>query len=364
MSIEPQGPVTRPAPAPSGATDLLAVSDLEVEFRQGQHRVRAVDKVSLQVATGEVVGLVGESGSGKSTIGRAVLGLTHLTAGQISFEGQDITHLRGRRRRPLATKIQAVFQDPLSSLDPRWTIGRSVAEPLRLHRSMSQKAAEEEAVRYLARVGLAPHIAARIPREISGGQRQRVAIARSMVLAPRLIVCDEPTSALDLSTQSQTLNLLREVHAHTNVGYLFISHDLDVVRYLSDRIVVLYRGQVMETGPTLEVADRPKHPYTRALVGASPVPDPVRQAERRDRRRSELGASTGALATDLAMGAAPTGCPFAARCPHAAAVCRSTRPQQVEVGSSHAACHLYDPASGHPEATNPADLRGNVSNVS
>ncbi|MCO4252134.1 oligopeptide/dipeptide ABC transporter ATP-binding protein [Pseudarthrobacter raffinosi] len=334
--------------------DLLTVSDLEVEFRSGRARVRAVDKVSFRIGAGEVVGLVGESGSGKSTIGRAVLGLTDATAGQVTFDGQDITRLRGRRRRPLASKIQVVFQDPLSSLNPRWTIGRSVAEPLRLHKGMGRKQAEGEAIRMLGLVGLAPQTAAKLPRELSGGQRQRVAIARSMVLSPQLIVCDEPTSALDLSTQSQTLNLLREVHDRNGVSYLFISHDLDVVRYISDRIVVLYRGQIMETGRTLDVADKPLHPYTRVLVGASPVPDPGRQAERRKQRQNELGASTAAVTGVVGTTAAPSGCPFASRCAHVADVCHDTRPRLIETGTNQVACHLYDPESGHPEIVDPS----------
>jgi oligopeptide/dipeptide ABC transporter ATP-binding protein len=330
--------------------DLLSVDGLEVSFGSGRRKVLAVDDVSFDIAAREVVGLVGESGSGKSTIGRAVLGLTHATAGSIAFDGRDVTHRSRRERRALATRMQVVFQDPLSSLDPRWTIGQSVAEPLRLHRAMDAARAEREAVRYLGLVGLSPHIAARLPRELSGGQRQRVAIARSMVLEPELIVCDEPTSALDLSTQSQTLNLLRDVHESTGVSYLFISHDLDVVRYISDRIVVLYRGRIMESGEALQVADAPLHPYTRALVGASPVPDPTLQAHRRERRREQLAASTAALTGVVRTDGSSTGCPFAARCAFAADVCHGTRPRTVPVGGSAVACHMYDAASGHPEA--------------
>lgn len=335
---------------PPRAPDLIAVEGLEVEFRSGRARVRAVDQVSFHIRPGEAVGLVGESGSGKSTIGRVVLGLTDATAGTVSFEGRDITRLRGRGRRELASEIQVIFQDPLSSLNPRWTIGRSVAEPLQLHGDLSRRQAEDEAIRYLGLVGLGPHIANRLPREISGGQRQRVAIARSMVLAPKLIVCDEPTSALDLSTQSQTLNLLREVHRRTGVSYLFISHDLDVVRYISDRIVVLYRGQIMETGTTSDVSEEPLHPYTRVLIGASPVPDPALQAQQRSARLDATPpASSGTASRDLSTVTA--GCPFASRCAHVAEVCHSTRPSLVARGSSQVACHLYDHRSGHPEVT-------------
>lgn len=332
----------------SGSAGLLEVTDLRVEFRSGRARVRAVDDVSFGIGAGEVVGLVGESGSGKSTIGRAILGLTDASSGSVTFEGRDVTHLRGRRRRALASRIQVVFQDPLSSLNPRWAIGRSVAEPLRLHRSMSKSEAENESIRVLGLVGLDSRMAARLPRDLSGGQRQRVAIARSMVLSPQLIVCDEPTSALDLSTQSQTLNLLREVHNQSNVSLLFISHDLDVVRYISDRILVLYRGRIVESGPALDVADNPLHPYTRALVSTSPVPDPVRQAERRKRRHDELVANTASVVNVAA--AMSSGCPFAARCAHAADVCRETYPPVVGVGETEVACHIFDADSGHPES--------------
>lgn len=336
------------------AAPLLGVHDLEVEFRQRHSAVRAVDGVSFTINEGEVVGLVGESGSGKSTIGRAILGLTDATGGQITFDGQDITSLRGRRRRPLATQIQVVFQDPLSSLNPRWTIGRSIAEPLRLHQKQTRDKADTEAERLLGLVGLQPVLASRLPRELSGGQRQRVAIARAIALSPRLIVCDEPTSALDLSTQSQTLNLLREMHRARGLSYLFISHDLDVVRYLSDRIVVLYRGQIMETGLATALADNPQHPYTQALLSASPVPDPHAQSQRR-RTRQQVSSITAEIRP-----AAPTGCPFTHRCNHAADVCTTTRPQLIDIPDGKVACHLHDPDSGHPERLSASATVGQV----
>lgn len=336
--------------------ELLSVHDLEVEFRHKHSRVRAVDGVCFGIDAGEIVGLVGESGSGKSTIGRAVLGLTSATGGRITFDGEDITSNRRQKRRTLATQIQVVFQDPLSSLDPRWTIGRSVSEPLRLHRGMGRREAEAEAVRLLGLVDLEPATAQRLPRELSGGQRQRVAIARAIALAPRLIVCDEPTSALDLSTQSQTLNLLREMHEQRGLSYLFISHDLDVVRYISDRIVVLYRGRIMETGAAVDVADRPLHPYTVALVSASPVPDPGQQAERRELRRQALRATT-------AEAEAPSdvGCVFAHRCRHVADVCSTVRPRLMDTTSGRVACHMFDPDSAHPEAAAPRPVTSPLS---
>lgn len=324
---------------------LLDVRELEVIFSQRGSHVRAVDRVSLSIAKGEVLGLVGESGSGKSTIGRVILGLTDATNGSVSFAGTNITSFRGRNRRALATDLQVVFQDPLSSLNPRWTVGRSLSEPLLLHRRLKGAAAGREVARLLASVGLPEEAANRMPRQLSGGQRQRIAIARAVALSPRLIVCDEPTSALDLSTQSQTLNLLRNLHQQHQLSYLFISHDLDVVRYISDRIAVLYRGQIMEIGEAVEVADSPQHPYTRALVGAASIPDPRAQAARRQGRQESTGQTT-AKAGPFAL----EGCPFVPRCPFVAAICRSTRPALALTSTKRqVACHLFDPTSNHPQ---------------
>ena len=327
------------------SSPLLDVRELTVEFHQRRSTLRAVDGVSFSIDEGEVLGLVGESGSGKSTIGRAVLGLTDATAGAIVFDGHEITTLRGRERRTLATDIQVVFQDPLSSLDPRWTMERSLSEPLRMHRQLTGTELQVEVVRLLGSVGLPPEVAGRLPRQLSGGQRQRVAIARVVALAPRLVVCDEPTSALDLSSQAQTLNLLRRMHKDRRLSYLFISHDLDVVRYISDRIAVLYRGQIMETGAAVHVADNPQHPYTKMLVSSAPVPDPLAQADRRAARKQVVRDAAGDAPTP-----ANAGCPFAARCAFTADVCRTTRPQLLEIGRGHTvACHLFDPDAKHPQ---------------
>jgi oligopeptide/dipeptide ABC transporter ATP-binding protein len=325
---------------------LLEINELHAHFHQRGSTVRAVDGVSFTINEGEVLGLVGESGSGKSTIGRVVLGLTNADSGHVMFDGKEITALRGRERRFLATEIQVVFQDPLSSLNPRWNIGRSLGEPLRLHRQLGGPALEHEIVRLLGLVGLSPDTVDRMPRQLSGGQRQRVAIARAMALSPLLIVCDEPTSALDLSTQSQTLNLLRRMHQERGLSYLFISHDLDVIRYISDRIAVLYCGQIMEIGPAVEIADHPQHPYTRMLVSAAPVPDPRVQAGRREARRELLRRP----ATESGP-PSMVGCPFAPRCVFAMDVCRTVRPPLFEVGGGRSiACHLFDPDSARPEA--------------
>ena len=309
---------------------LLEVRGLRVEFHQRRSTVRAVDGVSFSIEEGEVLGLVGESGSGKSTIGRAVLGLTNAGAGAIVFDGDDITTLRGPQRRALAAEMQVVFQDPLSSLDPRWTMERSLSEPLRMHRQLAGTELQQEVARLLGLVGLPSDVARRLPRQLSGGQRQRVAIARAVALSPRLIVCDEPTSALDLSSQSQTLNLLRRMQKERSLSYLFISHDLDVVRYISDRIAVLYRGQIMETGPAVDVADNPLHPYSSMLVSSAPVPDPGAQAERRAARHRIVKAVAEVDARSK------VGCAFADRCAFAADVCQVTRPALLEVGRGRA----------------------------
>jgi peptide/nickel transport system ATP-binding protein len=325
---------------------LLEVRELAVEFHQRRFTVRAVDGVSFTIGAGEVLGLVGESGSGKSTIGRAVLGLTEPTAGAIVFDGKEITKLRGSERRTLATDIQVVFQDPLSSLDPRWTMERSLSEPLRMHRQLAGAELQHEVVRLLGLVGLPPEVAHRLPRQLSGGQRQRVAVARAVALEPRLVVCDEPTSALDLSSQSQTLNLLRRMHKELRLSYLFISHDLDVVRYISDRIAVLYSGQIMETGSAINVADNPQHPYTRMLVNSAPVPDPLAQANRRAARKLIMKDAAGDVRRQ-----SNTGCPFAPRCAFSADVCRDTRPALLKISPGRTvACHLFDPDSKHPQS--------------
>jgi peptide/nickel transport system ATP-binding protein len=226
----------------------------------------AVDRVSLTVGQDETVGLVGESGSGKTTIARAVLGLTQPGGGGVRFEGEDITHASRSRRRELSRHLQVVFQDPYSSLSPTRTIGQTLAEPLIAHRLAGPRQAREQVAAMLERVGLPPDAMSRFPGEFSGGQRQRVAIARALMPSPRLVICDEPVSALDLSVQAQVLNLLRDLQREYRLGYLFIAHNLAVVRHMSHRIVVLYRGRVMEQGPAGAVYDTPGHPYTRALL--------------------------------------------------------------------------------------------------
>jgi oligopeptide/dipeptide ABC transporter ATP-binding protein len=298
---------------------LLDVRGLVVEFETGRARprLRAVDGVELSVAAGETVGLVGESGSGKTTIGRAVLGLVPVTDGAISFDGQDITHAGHRRRRQLSSDLQVVFQDPYSSLNPVRTIGQTLRESLRVHVQLSAAEASERVRAMLERVGLDADADRRYPSQFSGGQRQRIAIARALMARPRLVICDEPVSALDLSVQAQVLNLLRELQAELGLAYLFVAHDLAVVRHLSQRIIVLYRGRVMEHGDAAVVFDRPLHPYTQALLDAAPLPDPQQQRRRRAMRLRHGSAST-AVPADA--------CPFVARCPHAIDACGTHRP--------------------------------------
>jgi peptide/nickel transport system ATP-binding protein len=318
----------------SAQEPLLEIRDLVVEYRSRRRVVRAVDGVSLSVPPGETVGLVGESGSGKTTLGRAILGLAPVTSGTITFGGQDITRLRGAERRKLAMEMQAVFQDPYSSLNPALAVSMIVGEPLR---ALGRVNSAEMAARVrdmLERVGLSSSAGVKFPGSFSGGQRQRIAIARALIGSPRLVICDEPVSALDLSIQAQILNLLRGLQRETSLSYLFIGHDLDVVRYMAVRTVVMYRGRIMEEGPADAVARRPGHPYTRVLVASMPSPDP----------RMRKTART-ALADDVTAALAPPpphGCPFAPRCPEAIGLCREQPPPPAPTADGGlVACHRY-----------------------
>jgi peptide/nickel transport system ATP-binding protein len=323
-----------PAAAVAGQP-MLEVKDLVVRYGRGRKAAAApaaVDGVSFSIRPGETVGLVGESGSGKSTIGKAILGLQRVAGGSVSFRGKDITRAGGAERRALGGDLRAVFQDPNSSLNPRRTVGDSLAEPLRL-RGASAAESREKAETMLERVGLPREAVDRYPSQFSGGQRQRIAVARALICDPRLVVCDEAVSALDLSTQAQVLNLLADLRDERGLSYLFIAHDISVVQFLAQRVVVLYRGQVMESGPAAAVTEVPKHPFTQALVAASPVPRPAEQAQRRAVRES-LGVRTAA-----SVAASPGGCPFSQRCPLATDLCTSERPALRRVGTSDVACH-------------------------
>lgn len=317
-------------------TPLLDVRGLTVDFHLGYRRspLRAVDGVDLTVAAGETVGLVGESGSGKTTIGRAILGLTTITDGTVSFAGADITHASYRERRRLSAALQIVFQDPYSSLNPTRTIGQTLAETLRVQQRLPKTEISQRVGSILERVGLGRDAANRYPTSFSGGQRQRIAIARALIVQPRLVVCDEPVSSLDLSVQAQVINLLRELQHELNLSYLFISHDLAVVRYVAHRIVVLYHGQVMEYGPAAGVCDHPTHPYTQALLGAALIPNPAQQRRRRALRAPHH--------QKRLVGATYHACPFADRCPHVTEICHYSRPLlDTTPYGSQVACHHW-----------------------
>lgn len=265
---------------------LLDVTDLRVAFNGRGFRARTIEVlhgVSLDVGAGETLGIVGESGSGKTTIGRAVLGLVKPSGGRIAFKGQDITHASPKLRRSLSKDLQVVFQDPYTSLNPSLTIGDTLSEPLVVQGATSVEARARVQL-LLDQVGLPRDASERLPREFSGGQRQRVAIARALAPEPKLIVCDEPVSALDLSTQARVMDLFIEIQRRTGVAYLFISHDLAVVRHISHRVGVVYRGDIVETGPAGPVTTNPEHPYTQKLLLAAPIADPVEQEKRRAER--------------------------------------------------------------------------------
>ena len=317
-------------------TPLLDVRGLSVSFGKrsllGRGRVvRAVADVSLQIASGETLGLVGESGSGKSTTGRAVLQLVPADTGSIRLHGEEVTGRRGRELRALRRQMQMVFQDPYSSLDPSATVGASIAEPLRVHEGLSRNASRGRVAELLDLVGLRPSHADRYPYEFSGGQRQRVAIARALSTNPELVVCDEAVSALDVSTQNQVINLLEDLREELGLSYLFIAHDLAVVRHIAHRVAVMYLGRVVEIGPIERVYQQPAHPYTQALLSAIPVPDPERRKESRVLLRGDL--------PDPAD--PPPGCPFSTRCGFAMPVCREELPAMTAVdGGGEVACHL------------------------
>jgi oligopeptide transport system ATP-binding protein len=315
---------------------LLEVRGLKVHFpvKKGFKTsvVKAVDGVSFSVGRGETVGLVGESGCGKTTIGRTILRFYEPTDGSISYDGADISHCD---MTPFRRRIQIVFQDPYSSLDPRMSVGEIVGEPLRLqHPEMPRKERDSLALEQLRRVGLNSEHLSRFPHEFSGGQRQRISIARAMVIRPEFLVCDEPISALDVSIQAQIINMLMDLQEQMGITYLFIAHDLSVVRHISRRIVVMYLGHVMETNTSADLYRNPRHPYTRALLSSIPVPDPnASRAQKRVVLQGEVPSPVNP----------PSGCVFSTRCPIATEVCRTTVPPMTELASGHAAaCHHLD----------------------
>ncbi|MBI3710381.1 MAG: dipeptide ABC transporter ATP-binding protein [Proteobacteria bacterium] len=323
---------------------LLEVQDLKVHYpvRTGwlsrrKLFVRAVDGVSFALGRGETLGLVGESGCGKSTLGNAILRIVEPTAGSIRFKGEDVTAVdRGGLHR-LRRHMQMIFQDPYSSLNPKLPVGEAIGEPLRVRGLLKGRALAERVAELLTLVGLGPEHRGRYPHEFSGGQRQRLVIARALALSPDLIVCDEPVSALDVSIRSQILNLLVALQQRLGMAYVFISHDLSVIRHISDRVVVMYLGHVVEVADRDVLFARPLHPYTQALISAIPLPDP--QAQRAKRRiilKGELPSPTEPL----------TGCPFHTRCPLAEDRCRHVKPAlERKASGAYVACHLVPPAA-------------------
>ncbi len=321
-------------------TPLLEAKNLSKRYhlRAGLGRRRrvlhALDNVSLAVRPGETLGLVGESGCGKSTLGRALLRLHDVDSGEIRFEGRDITRLSERAMRPLRTRMQMVFQDPYASLNPRRRVGDLIAEPLRVHGGVGAAAINARLRELLSLVGLAPEHLDRFPHEFSGGQRQRIGIARALALEPLLLVADEPVSALDVSVQAQIVNLFADLQERLGLTYVFIAHDLSVVRQISTRVAVMYLGSIVETGPTDLVLHHPAHPYTAALISSVPMPDAHGERRRKVALRGEPPSPT----------EPPSGCRFHTRCPRAEARCAEERPLLVERHDNRAAACHFPPA--------------------
>jgi oligopeptide/dipeptide ABC transporter ATP-binding protein len=331
--------------APAGA--LLDVRELRKHFELARGRVlQAVDGISLAVGEREVLGLVGESGCGKSTLGRTIAGLYDKTSGEVRYRGELLpARYRAADFKRWARKIQMIFQDPYSSLNPRMTLREIVAEGPGIHGMWRRGEVQGRVGAWLEQVGLSPDHMSRYPHEFSGGQRQRIGIARALALEPELLICDEPISALDVSVQAQVVNLLADIKQRMGLTLVFIAHDLSMVRYVSDRMAVMYLGQLVELGPADDVYLRPKHPYTQSLIAANPEADPERE------RHRAHSAPRGEIPSPVNM---VPGCRFAGRCPFAAAVCRERDPRWLEVEPGRfVACHLHDPASGHPEAIAP-----------
>jgi oligopeptide transport system ATP-binding protein len=318
---------------------LLRVEDLKMHFpiyrgvfQRQVGAVHAVDGVSFDVRRGETLGLVGESGCGKSTTGRTILQLYKPTAGKVHFDGVDLVALKGEELRVMRRKMQMIFQDPYASLNPRMTVSDTIGEPLMVHNVATGKEIEERVAHLLKVVGLNPSFASRYPHEFSGGQRQRIGIARALALQPSFIVCDEPISALDVSIQAQVVNLLEELQEEFNLTYLFIAHDLSMVRHISKRVAVMYLGVIMELADRDDLYLNPLHPYTQALLSAVPIPDPIADALR---TRTILEGDVPSPVNP------PSGCRFRTRCPIADKICAESRPDFREVTPGHfVACHF------------------------
>jgi len=305
-----------------------------VVFQRRVGDIKAVDDVNFKIFKGETLGLVGESGSGKTTIGRTILRLHEPTSGEIIFEGEDFLQVEAKELRDMRRRMQMIFQDPYASLNPRMTIGTIVGEPLEVHDRLKGRAKNARVEELLNLVGINPGLVNRYPHEFSGGQRQRIGVARALALNPDLIICDEPIASLDVSIQAQVVNLLKDLQEEFNLTYLFIAHDLSMVRHISDRMAVMYLGKLMELASGIEISSDPLHPYTQALMSAVPVPDPVVEGER---HRIILEGDIPSPANP------PTGCNFNSRCPIAKDICFETDPEFREVRPAHfAACHFVE----------------------
>ena len=297
-------------------------------------QVKAVDGVSFDIFEGETLGLVGESGCGKSTVGRSMLRLYDITDGSIDINGHDVSHIKGEALRDLRPEMQMIFQDPQASLNPRMTVGSIIAEPLDEHTKLTKQEKREKVIELMDAVGLARHFADRYPHEFSGGQRQRIGIARALALEPKFIVCDEPIAALDVSIQAQVVNLLEDLQEKLGLTYLFISHDLSMIRHLATRVAVMYLGKIVEVSPRDALYESPLHPYTEALLSAVPHPDPSQEATR---ERIILKGDVPSPSNP------PKGCNFCTRCPKVQDICRSEEPEWRDFGNGRfAACHLIE----------------------
>jgi len=320
---------------------LLHVEELKMHFpimrgviRRQVGAVKAVDGVTFDIRRGETFGLVGESGCGKSTTGRVILQLYRPTSGKVNFDGLELTEMKGEAVRRLRPRMQMIFQDPYASLNPRLTVGQLISEPLEIHLGMSSKQRTDRARELLELVGLNPKFDRRYPHEFSGGQRQRIGVARALALNPEFIICDEPISALDVSVQAQVVNLLEDLQEKLELTYLFIAHDLSMVRHISTRVAVMYLGKLMEMAAREVLYENPLHPYTQALLSAVPVPDPVVEAKR---ERIILEGDVPSPASP------PPGCVFNTRCPLAEDICRQVIPEYRQVRPGHfVACHLVE----------------------
>ncbi|MDQ0176807.1 peptide/nickel transport system ATP-binding protein/oligopeptide transport system ATP-binding protein [Bacillus chungangensis] len=315
----------------TSSTPLIQVKNLKKYFSVGGHDLKAVDTLNLDIYPGETVGLVGESGCGKSTAGRTIIRLYEPTDGEVFYNGKNIFSYNDKEMTRMRRDIQMIFQDPYASLNPRMTVQELIGEPLAIHQIARGKKRRERIEELLKLVGLNPEHISRFPHEFSGGQRQRIGIARALALNPKFIVCDEPISALDVSIQAQVVNLLKELQQEMGLTYLFIAHDLSMVKYISDRILVMYLGNMMELSESGQLYDNPLHPYTKALLSAVPIPDPNLQRERI--------VLQGDVPSPINP---PSGCVFRTRCTHAMDICAKLKPEWIEVEKGHyTACHLY-----------------------